>query len=118
MVEENKKLVPLSNLRQASPRYASPLALQTHVIDRRVYKNNTISLDGYTFSNCVFIDCQLTTSKANFRLKDCHVQNCQLFFGGNALRAVKISSILVGHWMHLPEGLRAGQEPDGGITVE
>jgi hypothetical protein len=87
-------------------------------VDRRVYKNTAINLDGYTFSNCVFIDCELTTSKANFGLQDCHLQNCKIFFSGNALRAVKLSSSLLHNFSHLPESLRAHLEPDGGFTVE
>lgn len=88
------------------------------VIDRRVYKNNALNLDGYTFSNCVFIDCHLSTSTGDFRIKDCHLQNCTIFFNGNALRVVKLSSVLMGNWNHLNDGLRATVEVDRGITVE
>jgi len=121
MPDENQPLKGLAALMQAygqQPTVQSLAAIQPHVIDRRVYKNNTINIDGYTFSNCAFIGCDLTTSKGNFRLKGCHFQNCRFFFSDNALRAVKLSSVLIDSWDHLPAGLRAEVEPDWGVTVE
>lgn len=91
---------------------------QSPVIDARVYKDVSLTLDGYTFSNCVFINCYLTTTTGDFRIKDCHLQGCTIYFNGNALRVVKMSSILMGNWQHLNEALRASKERDGGITVE
>ena len=100
------------------PQPQSGLTLQPYRIDGRVYKNNAIALDGYTFVNCVFIDCHLTTVQANFRFTDCHLQNCKVFFSGDALRSVRLSSVLINNWDHLPEGLRAKVEPDWGFTIE
>jgi hypothetical protein len=94
------------------------LAFQPYSIDGRVYKNTALNLDGYTFSNCVFIECELTTSKANFHIRDCHFQSCRIVFSGNALRAAKLCSLLMGNWDHLPEALRAKVEPDWGLTIE
>lgn len=88
------------------------------VVERRVYKNNSLNLDGYTFSNCVFVNCSLSISTGDFRLKDCHVQNCMIYYNGNALRVVRLSSLLLGNWDQLNEGLRAKVEADHGITVE
>jgi len=45
--------------------------LEQYTIDNRVYKNERINLDGYTFRNCAFINCDLNTAKGNFRLQDC-----------------------------------------------
>lgn len=115
---------PLNNLNSllailgGLPPVQTTSAPQLPLVDRRVYKNNALSLDGYTFSNCVFINCHLSTRTGDFRLKDCHLQDCKIFFYGSAQRVVKLSSILIGNWDQLPEGLRVFVEPDLGITVE
>lgn len=114
MVDDPQNLALLALL--GSP--SSPIAPQSVLIDRRVYKDAALNLDGYTFSNCVFINCSLSTWTGDFRIKDCHLQNVTVYFNGNALRAIRISSCLIGNWQHLNEGLRARIEPDGGVTVE
>src|SRR5690349_21507557 len=35
-------------------------------VEDRVYKNQQINVDGYSFKNCAFINCTITTSKGNF----------------------------------------------------
>jgi hypothetical protein len=118
MADENQPKVPLASLLHvARQQTQAPLAFSPYLIDRRVYKNATLNLDGYTFSNCVFLNCKLVTSKGNFRFRDCHAQGGEIHFNGNALNVVKLSSILIANWDHLPEGLRARFEPDGGITI-
>ena len=91
--------------------------LQQYAIENRVYKNVQINLDGYTFRNCAFIDCNLNTSKGNFHIIDCHFAGCRIYFMGNALRIVKLSSTLLGSWSNLNNELRAKIEPDGGVTI-
>lgn len=91
--------------------------LDPHLVENRVYKNQRITLDAYRFANCVFINCELHTSKGNFHLSDCHFSQCTINFSGSALRAVKLSSLLLGTWDQLNEGLRPLIEPDGGVTI-
>jgi len=115
-MDQESTLSLYSLLTQSQP--SASLVHQSPVVESRVYKDVGLSLDGYTFSNCVFINCQLTTSTGDFRIKDCHMQSCKVYFYGNALRVVRLSSILMGNWQYLVEGLRAKIEPDSGFTVE
>lgn len=95
----------------------TPFDLQKYVIENRVYKNVQVNLDGYTFRNCAFIGCELRTAKGNFHIVDCHFGDCSVYFVGNALRIVKLSSMLLESWGQLNEGIRAKVEPDGGATI-
>ena len=91
--------------------------LNPHVVDNRVYKNDLIDLDGYTFRNCAFIGCLLKTSKGNFQIISCHFDSCRVYFSGNSLKAVKLSSLLLGSGEQFGEALRAHRAADGGITI-
>jgi len=88
--------------------------LQPYVIENRVYKNVQINLDGYTFRNCAFIGCELHTRKGNFFILDCHLADCTIYFAGNAIRIVRLSSILLESWGNLNEGC----EPKSNRTAE
>lgn len=92
--------------------------LERHVVENRVYKNQRVPLDGYSFKNCAFIECDLHTVKGSFILEDCHITRCMATFNGSALRVVKFSSLILSTWNQLAESLRPTVEPDGGITVK
>jgi len=91
--------------------------LERYLVENRVYKNEVVSLDGYTFRNCAFIGCSLLISKGNFHIWDCHIANCMAQFGGNALNVVKLSALMLGTWDQFNEELRPSAEPDGGVTI-
>jgi hypothetical protein len=93
------------------------LFFEPYTVDNRVYKGERISLDGYTFKNCAFINCVLTTAQGNFVLDSCHLSLCTLQFSGNALKVVRLSSILLGNWDQLNVSLRPYLEPDGALTI-
>lgn len=91
--------------------------LEPHVVENRVYKNQQINIDGYVFRNCAFFNCGITTEKGNFDLVSCHLRGCWFLFGGNALRVVKLTSLVFSTWNQLQEELRARVEPDGSVTI-
>jgi hypothetical protein len=109
-------LSALARLAQGGEGYRA-VAIQSYQIESRVYKGQTINLDGYTFVNCVFLNCTLITAKANFRILDCHVQNCLIYFTENALNAARLCSVLKNLWDPFPDVLRAALEADGGYTI-
>jgi hypothetical protein len=91
---------------------------EPHVIENRVYKNENLSLDGYIFRNCAIIDCVLYTEKGNFQIEDCHFARCVATFGGNALRIVKYSALMLSTWEQLIAEFRPAVEADGGVTIK
>jgi len=99
---------------------AFPLGInlfEQHVVENRVYKNVQINLDGYTFKNCAFVGCDLRTSKGNFDIQDCHFSSCTVYFFGNALKVVRLSSLLLENWSLVNQHFHAKAEPDGGVTI-
>ena len=88
--------------------------LAPHVQDR-YYKNQTVVLDGYTFTNCCFHNCVLVTETGTFSLKSCAVWNCQIRYGPNAVRIIRLWCAYVPNttW---PE-FNPTVELDGSITI-
>lgn len=83
----------------------------------RVYKNESVSLDGYTFINCAFFGCILITSNGNFRFKECFIGlGCTIYFSGSAQRVVKLTSML--DWKNSSPDLIARTNTDGSVTIE
>lgn len=97
----------------AGPVRPSAIPFSQYNIDSRVYKNETFCLDGYHFTNCAFISCTLTTSKANFTINGCYFGSCRIEFSGNASRAIKLAS-LISTWT---QPIRAEVQADGATTV-
>lgn len=120
MSEEKPKAIPLSSLIHGSaspaPRLSRP-RFERYLVDSRVYKNQTLNLDGYTFKNCAFVNCALTVHKGHFVFEGCFFSNCSVSFSGTALKVVKLSSLFIGTWDQLIEEFRAGVEQDGGFTI-
>lgn len=81
----------------------------------RFYKNETIYLDGYSFTNCGFKDCVLVTNTGVFTLEGCTVMNCRVYFGDNAMKIIKLFYAFGGapnmpvFWPEVA--------PDGAITI-
>lgn len=104
------------------PPSVPPLPLRSlrrinYEINDRVYKNETINLDGYTFINCAFMNCFLNTTTGNFRIRECFFGSQSLFvFNGVAQRIVKLASLL--DWNNSALELRATFHSDGSVTVE
>ena len=119
MADENKTrlsglelLAALADVKSANT-IPAPLP-QTYEVNNRVYKNQEVQLDGYTFRNCAFINCVLVTLTGNFHIDSCHFHLGQIYFGGNAFRSIQLSSLLWGTDM---SGFRGKVEPDGSITI-
>lgn len=94
-----------------------PFLVQPYIIESRVYKNEQLNLDGYTFKNCAFIQCGLHSSKGNFQIIDCHFNGCAATFDGNALRIVRFSALMLATWEQLIAPFRPTVEQDGGVTI-
>jgi len=85
----------------------------------RVYKNQDVFLDGYTFTNCCFINCVLYTDTGMFVLKSCTVmQDCQILLGPAALRIVKLFNLRFYNQNAPWPVYNAVNEPHGSITLE
>lgn len=86
----------------------------------RVYKDQTIYLDGYTFTNCCFSNCTLYTDSGVFALKSCLVMPDSRFaFGRSALRIIKVLNMALGsQGSQWAPNYRPATEPNGSITVE
>jgi hypothetical protein len=59
-------------------------------IEDRFYKNDRIPLDGYTFKNCGFHNCVLSTDSGVFTLEGCALHNCTVEFGPDAVKVIKL----------------------------
>lgn len=98
----------IAHLRQLLARYAFD-------VRNRFYKNETIHLDGYTFTNCGFQNCSLITNTGVFSLDACTMINCTIHFGDNAHKIIKLYHAFGGS----PE--LAGYQPtiasDGTLTI-
>lgn len=83
----------------------------------RYYKDQTIYLDGYAFTNCCFNNCKLVTEAGLFVLRSCMIMpNCELVFVGNALRVVKLWNVR--HPNILSASYNPRVEADGSVTIE
>jgi hypothetical protein len=99
----------LEGLGTSSP----PSLLDPYHVADRVYKEKSINIDGYHFTNCAFINCNITLAKANFSFRSCYLQNCTIYFNGNAYRAARLGSMLQ-NW---PELFKVVPEADGAFTI-
>jgi hypothetical protein len=86
----------------------------------RVYKGQQIHLDGYTFTNCCFSNCQLYSDSGIFALKACLVMNdCQFLLGPSALRVLRLFNMMYGNpnVQQYPV-YQPTAHTDGSITIE
>lgn len=54
------------------------------------YRNQTINLDGYVFTNCCFEGCILISNTGVFAINACRIVGGQVYFGENALRVLRL----------------------------
>ncbi len=85
----------------------------------RVYKEEVIHLDGYTFTNCCFSNCTLYTENGLFALRSCLImRDCRLVFGLAALKVIKAFNLMYGNPnVQLPE-FHADMDPNASVTIE
>ena len=69
-------------------------ALSGPTIENHVYRDASLILDGYTFKNCAFYNCNLRTALGNFIFDRCWFGNCRIYFDGSSIRILKLASIL------------------------
>lgn len=96
--------------------YGSLLALFSKDIRDRYYKNETINLDGYSFTNCCFHQCVLVTNTGTFSLTSCVFLNCNMRYGPTATRILRLWNLNVSNnpWPFFNPKLN----PDGSFTIE
>ena len=100
---------------QAGSLLALLAQLAVNVKDR-YYKNQIIYLDGYTFTNCCFHNCQLVTHTGTFSLTSCALLNCRIQYGPNAVRIIRMWNTHNTNLMW-PD-FNPKVDPDGAITIE
>jgi hypothetical protein len=124
---DNKLLPPGSLAELFSPPNQVPYSFDVAAIlesiarnpHDRVYKNQEVHLDGYTFTNCCFINCHLYSNTGIFALKSCTVMNdCHILFGPSALRIVKLFNMRFPNQNATWPVYNAASEPHGSITIE
>ena len=77
------------------PELAELIARLAKNVTNRYYKNETIHLDGYNFTNCCFNNCILITNTGAFSLKSCALlANCTIQYGPNAVRLIRLWNVL------------------------
>jgi hypothetical protein len=117
----------LSNLFSAPPPFRSAAGIDVVALlesiaknpQNRVYKNETVFLDGYSFTNCCFINCVLYADTGIFALKSCTLtQDCKVLLGPAALRLVKLFNLYYPNQNAPFPVYNAVGEPHGSITVE
>ncbi len=101
--------VPLSFLAAARRELGIP------AIENRVYRDVSLSLDGYTFKNCAFYNCDLQTALGNFTLDRCWLGDCRIYFGGHSPKILKLASLLDDSF--LKQHCTVTVAPDGTISI-
>jgi hypothetical protein len=87
-----------------------------YLIENLVFKSNTITLDGYRFKNCAFVDCALQTETGRFKMEECFLQGTfWLKFEGPAQRIARLASLI--DWSVATGDVRAFHHPNGGISI-
>lgn len=86
----------------------------------RVYKDQVIPLDGYTFTNCCFSNCELHTESGVFALNACLVMSdCRFIFGPAAIRIIKAFNLMFGVNPNAPWPVyNPAGNSNGSITIE
>jgi hypothetical protein len=85
----------------------------------RVYRDQQIYLDGYTFTNCCFSHCELHSDSGIFVLRACLIMtDCTFILGSAALRIVRMFNTMYGNPNVTHPVYYAKQDSNGSITVE
>lgn len=100
----------------APPDIAAIIAKLAANVRDRYYKQQTVYLDGYTFTNCCFHNCILITETGTFSLKSCTIVSCSVRYGPNAVRVIRLWNTFTVNtqWPIFNPKI----EPDGAVTIE
>lgn len=71
----------------------SLLASYQFKVEGKWFYNQTVYLDGYTFSKCRFDNCRVITEKGTFRIENCAFFGCQLVFNAEAFNIIRLYNI-------------------------
>jgi hypothetical protein len=69
---------------------AQYLAVAAYNFEGKWFRNQEINIDGYSFSNCRFDSCTITTSKGSFSFDHCYLSNCRIIYGEAAQKTVRL----------------------------
>jgi hypothetical protein len=87
-----------------------------YAVENLVFKNQRITLDGYHFKNCAFVDCVLRTLTGKFKIEECYLQGSfWLAFADDALRVARLASLV--DWNEATAEVRAIYHPNGGVSI-
>ena len=101
--------LPLSFLAAARRELGFP------TVENRVYRDVSLSLDGYVFKNCAFYNCDLQTTLGNFVLDQCWLGDCRIWFAGNSPKILKLASLLTNDFVK--QQCTVTLAPDGTISI-
>lgn len=98
-----------SRMFSAEPEASDPMNYLAGLLAQNpyIYKNQwffkqDVTLDGYAFENCKFEECRLVVEKGNFRLLNCALSGCIIFYSGDAQRTIQIFQ------SNIPPAMRSG----------
>ena len=86
-------------------------------IEGQWYHNQTFTLDGYEFVSCRFDSCNLYVSKGTFLITSCVFSNCIFHYRDEALKIVRLYSILATDAAKLWPFLGPTHNLDGTISI-
>ncbi len=95
------------------------LYLATNVQNQRI-SNQTVYLDGHTYTNCAFGGCVLVTNTGDFRMRSCTIYGCSVQsmpgaqYGPNGSRITRLWNAVNPVW----PGYTTEMNPDGTITID
>lgn len=72
---------------------SSLIKSQSPAIQNRYYKGQEVHLDGYSFTNCCFHNCNLVSVTGVFTLENCTLANCKMLFGEHAIRLIRLYNV-------------------------
>lgn len=113
MPQEKSGLVGLA----AVAALAGVLATLAKNVENRYYKDQTVYIDGYTFTNCIFDNCVLNTNAGTFLFRSCRLINgCTIQYGPNAVRIIRLwnTHAVNYQWPNFNPWIGA----DGSVTIE
>lgn len=83
------------------------------------FYQKVIHLDGYAFSQCRFDHCNIYVARGIFRLTECYMQDCMLFYCEEARNVVRLfSGLHIPNTIALSPTIRPIYNVDGTFTID
>jgi hypothetical protein len=62
----------------------------------RTIENVSVNIDGFSWQNCTFNNCEIVVSKGDYDLINCHFNHCRLSLRDNAIAVAKVIELFMG----------------------